>query len=88
MANFRPSNILKNIEDGIGFAVGSVGRKAGKFGHDVKVEFRARQLAAEERRVRKMAEKFSAMSPEDQADLARESAEILGRAAQLLRNKR
>lgn len=88
MANFRPSNILKNIEDGIGFVAGSVGRKAGKFGHDVKVEFRARQLAASERQVRKMAEKFNAMPPEEQADLARESAEIIGRASQLLRNKR
>lgn len=85
--NLRPSNILKNIEDTVGFAAGSVARRAKRFGHDVRVEYRARQLAAETRRVRKLMDKLDALDPDEAAALARDQAEIIGRASELVRGK-
>ena len=88
MANFRPSNILKNIEDGIGFVAGGAARKAGRFGHNVRVEFRARQLANAERAARKLDAKFARMSDDELVATMNDQLEILQRAAELRRGKR
>lgn len=88
MANFRPSNILKNIEDSVTFAAGSVGRKAGKFGHDVKVEFRARQIAAEARRIEREVKRMERLSYHEAQVALADQMEILGRAQQLLRERK
>lgn len=85
--NLRPSNILKNVEDTVAFVAGSAGRKAKRFAHDVRIEFRARQMAAESKRLAKVMRKLDSLDAHEAAELARDQAEILGRAQQILRGK-
>lgn len=90
--NLRPSNILKNIEDGVTFVVGSaargVTRKVGNAAHDVRIEYRARQMAAEARRMAKQVARVNKLTPEEQRDMERDLHDIVARTNELLRDKR
>lgn len=84
---FRISNGFRVIEDAVGFVAGSAARKVARGAHAVSIEYRARQLANHARSVSKQVRKLDALSPAEQAELAREHAEVTARANELLRGK-
>lgn len=79
----RLSNGIRRIEDVTGFVAARVARGAKNYAHNVKIEYRARQLLALQAGLRKQLDAYQRMSPAKKAAHIVEQMEIERRLAQL-----
>lgn len=85
---FRISNGVRTIENVVGFVAVSVGRKAARTAHDVHIEYKARQLAAESKRITKQMQKVNDMSWAEKRQMERDQRDIVARTNELLAGRR
>ena len=86
--NFRPSNIIRHVEDTVAFAASGVARRAKRGAHEVRVEYRARQIAAEAKRIEREMKRMEKLDFHEAQAALEDQMEILARAQQLIRERR
>lgn len=79
----RPSTMLRVAEDATIGAASRVTEGAAKLGNAVRIEYRARQLAAAKQAIVKQAAELRGLSPAQREALARDEAAIIERAEEL-----
>lgn len=79
----RPSRLVGLVEDTVAIAGSRVARGAKSFAHGVRIEYKARQLAAGITDVQAHARKVARMSPAQRDALMRDQVEIADRACEL-----
>lgn len=84
---FRPSTLIRILEDSVVAAGSAVGRKAQHFAHETSIEVRARQIARETRRTAKAEAEASKLSAAERRQLERDQRTIERRAHELLGTK-
>lgn len=80
----RLSTGLRHIEDTIALVGVRTARRVKTYAHDVKVEYRARQLLALQKGLRKQLDAYQSMSPAKKAAHIVEQMEVERRLAELV----
>ena len=84
----RISTLARLAEDTIINAAGAVADKTKQISHGVRIEYRARQINALERAVRKDEERMAAMSAAERRAHAADQREIVRRAKELSKKRK
>ena len=83
----RISTLARLAEDAIISAAGAAASKTQQFTHNVRVEYRARQINALERAVKRDEERVAAMSPAQRRAFQADQREIARRAKELAKKR-